>query len=270
MSDRQPPSEATKAMVQGVGMLGLIVVGIFVMDGLRTGSIRPVEIAADIPVWKDTILGYVPLVLGSAAVALVSVLCAILAARHGRGMVKATAAVWWRYRRRWADVMTAAELAGKPTKNGAVPLPVLRGVALGPDADVLTVTMLPGQSPADWDRRATTLAHAFGAASGRIQITAKGAGSDIDVILERSAAGGGDSDRKALPAPASATLPGLVLDPAQAGARREQVAVRAWSLQIVWARIRVGGDNETGRWWFGGRVRWHMLDRSGYYMVGGA
>lgn len=273
MSDRQPPSEFTKAIVEGVGMLALIIVGMLVLSGMRSGSIRPAEIVAEIPVWRDTIMSYVPIVAGSAAALLVSVLVAVVATRYGRAMVNASAAVWWRYRRRWADAMATVGLVGKPAKKGApAALPTLRSVALGPDADVLTVTMLDGQSTDDWRHRADALARALGATSGRVRVTTSGGIADIDLILEHGGPGGGPGlpEPKALPAPPSATLPGLVLDPAQASARPRQVpaAMRAWSLQIVWARIRVGEDNETGRWWFGGRVRWNMIERNGYLMGG--
>ncbi|WP_280462858.1 hypothetical protein [Nocardia carnea] len=270
MSDRQPPSEFSKAIVEGVGMLALVIVGMLVMSGIRSGDIRPAEIAAEIPVWKETVMSYVPLVLGSAAALLVSVLVAVLASRYGRAMVSDRSAVWWRYKRRWADAMAAVELTGKPAKTGGpVRVPALRGASLGDTADVLTVRMLPGQTLSDWHDRAPVLARRFGATSGRIEITTGGTASDVNLVFERTESG--PPERKALEAPASATVPGLILDPAQAaGMRPERVAMRAWSLQIVWARLRVGDDNDSGRWWFGGRVRWNIIDRNGYYLVGGA
>jgi DNA segregation ATPase FtsK/SpoIIIE, S-DNA-T family len=79
---------------------------------------------------------------------------------------------WWCYRRRWHAVMTIAGLA--PTYRGQVTLPVLGKVQAGPCADLVTVRLVPGQSPKLFAGKAEALAHGFGAHSCRVRTARPG------------------------------------------------------------------------------------------------
>ncbi|MFD3431232.1 hypothetical protein ACFWSP_40540 [Streptomyces sp. NPDC058618] len=226
MSERQPPSEFTQAMVQGVGMLGLITGGTFLMRGLKTGSIQPAEILESLPRYRDAFLDALAPALATVAAVLIVVGIGVLTARHGRTLL----AVWWRYNRRWAQVMAAEGLVIKSAKN--VRIPKLHTVVAGPDADVVTVAMLPGQSAADWDARTHSLATAFGATAGAVRYGEQD--RHLDLVFSRSAEGGG-RPMKALPAP---TPPPLAIPIPINRPRGDRVAtVRAWGLQIGWALI---------------------------------
>ncbi|MFE5288127.1 hypothetical protein ACFRAQ_24440 [Nocardia sp. NPDC056611] len=68
---------------------------------------------------------------------------------------------WFRYRRRWARMLTACKLTEGDA--GALYVPRLRTVTIGDTIDRVRVRMLPGQSPEDYHTRVVRLAHAFGA-----------------------------------------------------------------------------------------------------------
>ncbi|WP_162958802.1 hypothetical protein [Nocardia yunnanensis] len=245
--DRQPPSPFTVALVQCLGFFGLFLLAVFVMKGLMTGSIKPAEIAAQVPHWKDAVLEAVPTVLEGGAVVVASLLGVVLAAKHGRTFLRVWITVWWRYRRRWARVLAKAELTQSDTKHGRI-VPTLRQVTTDRYADVLTVAMLPGQSPDEWHQASTDLAKAFGAKTGTVRM---GSNSDIDLVLSRR---GGVPDQLALPAPkppaVSITLPGADGQP-----KGELVAfVRAFQLQFGWARVVPVDQYECNRQI--SRMRW--------------
>lgn len=88
--------------------------------------------------------------------------------------------VWWArgrarlafvYRRRWRPAMVHSGLAiRKPTSNADQVIfdeyfPRIRGIRSTPDADVLRVELLPGQTPDEWAARAEALRHVFRARS---------------------------------------------------------------------------------------------------------
>ena len=80
--------------------------------------------------------------------------------------VKAPARGKWRawcYRRRWAGVMTIADLA--PEYQGRTLLPVLGKVTATRYTDRVQVRLVSGQSAADFAKHAENLAHGFGAAA---------------------------------------------------------------------------------------------------------
>jgi S-DNA-T family DNA segregation ATPase FtsK/SpoIIIE len=218
---------------------------------LWSGAIRPAEIAAELPHWRDAVLDAVPIVLGSAAGVLVLAAAVLLAARHGRALVRAWVTAWWRYRRHWAAAMAREGLTEDDRTRGVM-VPQLRTITTGADADVLTVEMLPGQSPADWHRRAQRLAARFGASDAHVRLGRNvKRPEDIDLVFSRRA-GSGLPERLALEAP----RPPVLAIPAPAGGKREVVAlVRAFSLQIVWARVVAPGNNEENRP-LAGRARW--------------
>jgi DNA segregation ATPase FtsK/SpoIIIE, S-DNA-T family len=83
----------------------------------------------------------------------------------------------WVYRRRWAAVMTIADLA--PRYQARIILPVLGKVTSTRYVDRVQVRLVSGQSPADFADRADNLAHGFGALLCRVRTARSGA-----VVLE--------------------------------------------------------------------------------------
>jgi len=84
---------------------------------------------------------------------------------------------WWCYRRRWQPVLGIAGLA--PLYQGRRLVPELGKVQAGPCADLITVRMVSGQSPAQFADRAVNLAHGFGVLSCRVRTAAPGS-----IVLE--------------------------------------------------------------------------------------
>ncbi|WP_280427845.1 hypothetical protein [Nocardia brasiliensis] len=257
---RNRPSEAKVEAIgfvlqcSGFATLGLGAVSL--MRGLVSGAIRPAEIAARLPHYRDVVLHALAASLVAVAALVLLVGLGVLLIRHGRAWVRSGASVWWRYQRRWNRVVTAHGLTS--TEHKRVLIPQLRAVAAGAGLDVLTVAMVPGQSPAEWDQASAKLAAAFGAASGRLRAT--GPNGDIDLEFARPGRGGPKVRVDAVPAPVPALL---------AAGKPELVAtVRAWSLQFSWAFVRVrGNDEKTSRPWFWGRMRWQAM--TGYYVAEG-
>ena len=83
----------------------------------------------------------------------------------------------WFYRRRWAGVMTIADLA--PWYQGRTLLRVLGKVTATRYTDRVQVRLVSGQSAADFAKRAENLAHGFGAPLCRVRTAKSGA-----VLLE--------------------------------------------------------------------------------------
>ena len=81
------------------------------------------------------------------------------------------------YRRRWAGVMTIADLA--PLYQGRILLPVLGKVTATRYTDRVQVRLVSGQSAADFAEHADNLAHGFGALLCRVRTARSGA-----VLLE--------------------------------------------------------------------------------------
>ncbi|WP_228002196.1 hypothetical protein [Nocardia australiensis] len=75
--------------------------------------------------------------------------------------VRARYLAWYRYRRRWTRLMTAARLT--LTADGTTRVPRLLSVRIGDTADRVRVRMLDGHCPADYENRTTHLANTFGA-----------------------------------------------------------------------------------------------------------
>ncbi|WP_067904568.1 hypothetical protein [Nocardia vaccinii] len=242
MSDRQPPSEWTKAAVAGVFWLAVFTVPIFVMKGFFTGAIRPADIAAQVPHYRDVLLSALVPTLAALAAGAALIGVGLLAARHGRTWV----AVWWRYRRRWAHALAAHDLT--TVKAGRRQVPDLLTVTALDGADVARVRMLEGQSPQHWAGNAAGLASAFGATDGRVH--AVHAHRELDLMFTR--------DRRAgqQPALAAGGAQMLALPTAQRAQRPVAIRIRAYGLQICWARVQIlGPDGQTRRYW-GARGRW--------------
>ncbi len=83
----------------------------------------------------------------------------------------------WCYRRRWAAVMTIADLA--PWYRSRIILPVLGKVTATRYVDRVHVRLVSGQCAADFAKRADNLAHGFGALLCRVRTAKSGA-----VVLE--------------------------------------------------------------------------------------
>jgi DNA segregation ATPase FtsK/SpoIIIE, S-DNA-T family len=83
----------------------------------------------------------------------------------------------WTYRRKWAAVMTIADLA--PAYQARIILPVLGKVSSTRYVDRVHVRLVSGQSAADFADRADNLAHGFGALLCRVRTAKSGA-----VVLE--------------------------------------------------------------------------------------
>lgn len=257
MTRRNPPSETkvavVKALLQGGGMLALVLGAMFLLPALYSHRISPARIKARFPHYEASAAhALMPSLYAVLALAAFTAV-AVLAVRYGR----VWAGTWWRYRRRWASVLTTQGLTSIERKR--VLIPQLQAVASESGVDVLTVALLPGQSPADWNHRAPFLAAAFGADTGRARAGRLDPARDVELVLTRST-GGGQGRRKAL-SPAS-TGPALMVLPRSP--ERELVALRAWSLQLSWASVRTGGQS-----WFAGRVRWNSMAHTGYYAIGG-
>lgn len=75
---------------------------------------------------------------------------------------------WWRYRRNWARLMKACRLT--ITTETRTVTPKLLAVGIGHGTDRVQLRMLEGQSPADFEMRADTIAHAFKAEQCRASI----------------------------------------------------------------------------------------------------
>jgi S-DNA-T family DNA segregation ATPase FtsK/SpoIIIE len=79
---------------------------------------------------------------------------------------------WWIYGRRWATAMTMADLGDSYQHTRVVPR--LRRIRSNPYMDRLTVRLLAGQHPSDFQKKADTLAHTFGQIACRARIDVPG------------------------------------------------------------------------------------------------
>ncbi|MEU0545031.1 hypothetical protein ABZ319_34680 [Nocardia sp. NPDC005978] len=114
-----------------------------------------------------------PFGLGVAALSLAELLLWRLAApvsfhRFVTARARRRFLAWFRYRRRWASILTACGLTDPSPYRRSVP--GLRVLAVGEHLDRVRVRMLPGQSPADYESAAVRMAHAFGAAECRVMV----------------------------------------------------------------------------------------------------
>jgi hypothetical protein len=212
------------------------------MKGLLTNQIHPAEFLARLPHYRDVFVHALVPTLSAVAAAAVLIGAAVVIRRLQRSWaptaVRDSVRVW-RYRRRWRATLADYGLTETEARTRRMLVPALRAVSTGPDADILTVAPLPGQSPADWDARAPRLAAALGAATGRVSgVNARGV---LDLEFARTAPRG-------LVVTVTEPAPGL-----PGPAKPELVAIaRGWSLRISWARIRTFGPYEQSRT----RVQW--------------
>ncbi|MFD5175416.1 hypothetical protein ACFWM1_06355 [Nocardia sp. NPDC058379] len=87
----------------------------------------------------------------------------------------------FRYRRRWAALMTACGLS--IVDGDRVLVPRLSEVLIGENSDIVRARMLPGHCPESWTGRAEHLAHAFGAQNARVKIAGP---AQIEILFRRS------------------------------------------------------------------------------------
>jgi hypothetical protein len=88
---------------------------------------------------------------------------------------------WFRYRRRWAKLMTACHLS--IDRNDRTFIPRLLSADIGIATDRVRVRMLDGHCPADFENRVSHLAHAFGALDCRATIIGPGT---VELAFRRS------------------------------------------------------------------------------------
>ena len=128
--------------------------------------------------WLD--LGWVGVAgLAAWAITVLAIWCSFWPSSFARWITAPTSGAWrgWRYRRRWAGVMTIAGAAA--WYRGRVILPVLGKVTATRYTDRVQVKLVSGQSPADFAKCAEELAHGFGAILCRVRSARSGA-----VVLE--------------------------------------------------------------------------------------
>ena len=129
-------------------------------------------------IWLD--LGWITLVVLAVAVIAVLVIWRwFWPVTFARWVTRPARGAWrgWRYRRRWAGVLTIAGAA--PWYQGRVILPVLGKVTATKYTDRVYVRLVSGQSAADFAKCAENLAHGFGALLCRVRTARSGA-----VVLE--------------------------------------------------------------------------------------
>jgi S-DNA-T family DNA segregation ATPase FtsK/SpoIIIE len=129
-------------------------------------------------IWLD--LGWVTLVaLALAVIAMLVIWRCFWPVSFARWVIRPARGAWrgWRYRRRWAGVLTIAGAA--PWYQGRIILPVLGKVTATKYTDRVYVRLVSGQSAADFAKCADNLAHGFGAMLCRVRTARSGA-----VVLE--------------------------------------------------------------------------------------
>jgi DNA segregation ATPase FtsK/SpoIIIE, S-DNA-T family len=129
-------------------------------------------------IWLD--LGWVTLVaLALAVIAMLVIWRCFWPVSFARWVIRPARGAWrgWRYRRRWAGVLTIAGAAA--WYQGRIILPVLGKVAATKYTDRVYVRLVSGQSAADFAKCADNLAHGFGAMLCRVRTARSGA-----VVLE--------------------------------------------------------------------------------------
>ncbi|AHH17269.1 hypothetical protein NONO_c24730 [Nocardia nova SH22a] len=88
---------------------------------------------------------------------------------------------WWRYRRVWRRRMTACGL--HIVHGDAVLIPRLRAVRIGSTSDRVTVGMLHGQSPQQYENQASDIAEAFGVPACRASLIGP---STVEIVVHQT------------------------------------------------------------------------------------
>jgi DNA segregation ATPase FtsK/SpoIIIE, S-DNA-T family len=184
-------------------------------------------------IWAD--LGWVTLV--ALAVAAIVVLAAwwwFWPSSFTRWIGSPARGSWraWRYRRRWAGVLTVAGAA--PSYRGRVVLPVPGKVSASRYVDRVQVRLVSGQSAADLARCADNLAHGFGALTCRVRTARSGR-----VVLEFVRRDALAALVPALPIPARPDLKALPVG------RREDG--QPWLVRLHGTHVLVAGATGAGK-----------------------
>ena len=144
----------------------------------------------------------------------------------------------WCYRRRWAGVMTIADVA--PQYQGRTLLPVLGKVTATRYTDRVYVRLVSGQSAADFADHADNLAHGFGAMLCRVRTARSGA-----VLLEFVRRDALAALVPALPIPANPDLKALPV-----GRREDGLP---WLVRLHGTHVLIAGATGAGKasllWW---------------------
>ena len=148
-------------------------------------------------------------------------------------------AIWW-YRRRWKGVLRQTRLVVRGVDDDLVP--TLKRVQITPTHDRLLVGLVPGQSPDDFDRSASALAHAFGGRGCRVFVEAPGW-----VTLEFARADALRVPVEPLPIAAEPDLHAVPVG------RREDGD--AWSVKLLGTHVLIAGVTGAGK----GSVIWSLL-----------
>jgi S-DNA-T family DNA segregation ATPase FtsK/SpoIIIE len=147
---------------------------------------------------------------------------------------------WWFYRRRWHAAMTLAGLA--PLYRARVLVPVLVDVRASRAADLVTVRLVTGQSPADLADRSANLAHAFGAELCRVRELGPGM-----AVLEFVRA-----DTLAVPIPALPVTSPVDLAALPVGRCENGTP---WLLRLLGSHVLIAGATGSGK----GSVIWSAI-----------
>jgi S-DNA-T family DNA segregation ATPase FtsK/SpoIIIE len=183
--------------------------------------------------WVD--LGWVTLVVLvlAAVVVLVAWRC-YWPVSFARWVTRPARGAWrgWRYRRRWAGVMTIAGAA--PWYQGRVILPVLGKVTATRYVDRVQVRLVSGQSAGDFARCAENLAQGFGALLCRVRSARSGR-----VVLEFVRRDALAAIIPAVPIPASPDLKALPV-----GRREDGLP---WLVRLHGIHVLVAGATGAGK-----------------------
>jgi S-DNA-T family DNA segregation ATPase FtsK/SpoIIIE len=184
-------------------------------------------------IWLN--LGWVVLVaLAAAALAMLVAWWWFWPFSFARWVARPVRGVWrgWRYRRRWAGVMTIAGVA--PWYQGRVILPVLGKVTATRYVDRVPVRLVSGQSAADFARCADNLAEGFGALLCRVRSARSGR-----VVLEFVRRDALAAIIPAVPVPAHPDLKALPV-----GKREDGMP---WLIRLHGTHVLVAGATGAGK-----------------------
>ena len=159
-----------------------------------------------------------------------------LVARPARGRWRG----WWVYRRHWQPVMAAHGLT--LGYGDAQYAPRVRAVRWLPCVDAVLVQLVSGQSPADYERAAAALAHAFRALSCRVRVDRPGR-----VWLDFTYADPLRATVPALPVTDVPDLTALPLGRAEDGT--------PWRLRLLGSHVLIAGATGAGK----GSVLWSLV-----------